>query len=89
MEAQFPNPAKLADLVEELRSEGKLKEALEAVERLLHEDPRHARSRLLLARLLLLRGRLEREGSRESQKGKETQELEALDCWIEKPQKEI
>lgn len=177
MKAPSLSPTGLADLAEGLRQEGKLQEALAAVERCLQESPRHPRALLLRARLLyqegkllealevlrpldsilgrdkrlktittgldqlwqrrnsqmapafvtesmasllaqqgylleameiyrqlyqvserekrlweeilLLRDRLEREGSRETEKERVAQELEALDRWIQKQQREF
>jgi len=58
METLSSNPSDLADHAEELRRQGRLKEALEAVERSLRENPKHARSLLLLSRLLYQQGKV-------------------------------
>jgi len=58
MKSRSSSPSELADHAEELRRQGRLEEALEAVERSLKENPKHARSLLLLSRLLYQQGKV-------------------------------
>lgn len=51
-------PGALADLAEGLRREGRLKEALEAVQSCLQHNPKHPRSVLLLSRILYQEGKV-------------------------------
>ncbi len=57
MKSQSSNPSKLVDRAESLRKEGRLLEALEAVEHCLQRSPGHPRGLLLHCRILYLAGR--------------------------------
>lgn len=58
MERPSSRPSDLADLAEELRRQGQLQEAIEAVERSLKENPKHPRSLLLFSRLSYQQGKV-------------------------------
>ena len=57
LKSQSSNPSKLVDRAESLRKEGRLLEALEAVEHCLQKSPGHPRGMLLHCRILYLAGR--------------------------------
>jgi tetratricopeptide (TPR) repeat protein len=54
LNASFSSPSELVDLAESLRLEGRLLDALKAIERCLQNNPRHARGLLLYCRILYL-----------------------------------
>jgi tetratricopeptide (TPR) repeat protein len=56
MKMQSSSPSDLVDLAENLRLEGRSREALEALERCLQESPKHPRALLLRGRLLYQEG---------------------------------
>ena len=57
LKSRSSNPSKLVDRAESLRKEGRLLEALEAVEHCLQKSPGHPRGLLLHCRILYLAGR--------------------------------
>lgn len=60
MKNEAAGVAELVDLAETLRQQGRLEEALQAVNRCLAINPRHARALLLLGRLLYQEGKISR-----------------------------
>lgn len=58
MKRPSSSPSDLADLAEGLRQEGRLRDALEAVELCLQENPSHPRALLLRGRLLYQEGKI-------------------------------
>ena len=54
LKAPISSPSELVDLAESLRLEGRLLDALKAIERCLQNNPRHARGLLLYCRILYL-----------------------------------
>ncbi len=54
LNASLSSPSELVDLAESLRLEGRLLDALKAIERCLQNNPRHARGLLLYCRILYL-----------------------------------
>ncbi|MBI4525257.1 MAG: tetratricopeptide repeat protein [Deltaproteobacteria bacterium] len=54
----YSRASELADLAERLRRQGRLADAMENIARVLAEEPEHARTQLIRARILYQQGRL-------------------------------